>query len=229
MMYSKRFKRVCLFVITAIPASLSFFSLPAWGDNPRRQIHFVSENGRFVLLNVNRSLERVPIFRDDRFAGIIRNKREEDLWGLFDARSAKLLGPHNEKEALKAGYSAVYTLRGDFETRSAFVSDDGNIVVVIDDFSEREPKAHLEVLHFYRAGELVAAYTLDDLLMNAKSVSYTSSHFGWFLQGSLRFDQDSLFLVTTECVPVTFSTMTGAFVSNEKQTEADRSYEGECD
>ena len=226
---TKTFRFACLLVFALVPASLLVLSVPAWGDNPRGQIHFVSENGRFVLLNMHHSIERVPIFSEGRFAGIMSNKREEDLWGLFDAQSAKLLGPYNEEEALKAGRNAVYKLRGDFSAKTAFISDDGNIVVVVDDFREREPKPKLEVLDFYRDGELIAAYTLDDLLMNIESVRYSSSHFGWFLSRSLRFDQDSLFLTTNECVPVTFSTMTGALVSTRKQTEADHTIQSECD
>ena len=225
----KNFKPACLSILVAVPVGLFLLIVPAWGDEPRHRIHFESENGRFVLLNVYRSIERVPVFEENRFVGVMQNKREEDVWALYDARSAKLLGPYNEEEALKAGHTTVYTLRGDFRTKTVLVGDDGNSIVVIDDFSEQQSSPGLEVLHFYVTGELVAAYTLDDLLIDIESVRHTTSHFQWFFLRSLRFDQETLFLTTSECVPVTFSTTTGALVPTKKQTEVDRPYQDACD
>jgi len=229
MINPKLIKRTCLSLITALFAGLLLTSVPARGDQPRRHIHFMSENGRFVLLNVHRSIERVPIFQENRFMGVMDQNREEDLWALFDARSAKPLESGSDAQVLKASYTPVYELRGDFHAKTALVSDNGNIIVVIDDFSEQEPRPDLEVLHFYNAGKLVAAYTLDDLLMDIEGVRYTASHFLWFFRDSLQFDQKILYLTTTECVPVTFSTSSGDFVPTERETGADRPRVGECD
>jgi len=186
MIHPKLIKSACLSLTTALFAGLLLTSVPARSDQPRRNIHFISENGRFVLLNVHRSIERVPIFQDNRFTGVMDRNREEDLWALFDARSAKPLESGNDAQVLKASYSPVYELRGDFRAKTALISDDGSIIVVMDDFSVQEPKTDLEVLHFYNAGKLVAAYTLDDLLISIEGVSYTASHFLWFFPGSLK-------------------------------------------
>jgi hypothetical protein len=229
MIHPKLIKPACRSIIVVVFAGLLLPSVAARGDEPRHHIHFTSENGRFVLLNVHRSIERVPIFEENRFMGVMDRKREEDIWGLFDAQSAKALGSDREAQVLKASHTPVYKLRGEFRTKTALVSDDGNLVVVIDDFSEQEPRPDLEVLHFYNAGKLVAAYTLDDLLINIEGVRYTASHFVWFFSRSLRFDQGTLFLTTTECVPVTFSTTDGAFVSTKRETGADSPRVGECD
>lgn len=229
MIHPKLIKRACLSMIPVLFAGLLLTSVPARGDQPRRHIHFMSENGRFVLLNVHRSLERVPIFLDNRFTGVMDKKREEDLWALFDARSAKPIEAGSDAQVLKASYTPVYELRGDFYAKTALISNDGNIIVVMDDFSVQEPKPDLEVLHFYNAGKLVATYTLDDLLISIEGVSYTASHFVWFFPDSLRFDQETLYVTTTECVPVTFSTNSGEFVPTGKEAGADRPRVGDCD
>ena len=110
MTHWKSFKHTGLSIRTVVLISLLLSSVPAWGDNPRHQIHFVSENGRFVLLNLHRSIERVPIFEKSLFLGVMEQKREEDLWGLFDARAAELLEPTSEAQALKASHTTLYTV-----------------------------------------------------------------------------------------------------------------------
>ena len=126
-------------------------SLTAIADNPRRNIAFVSDSGRYVLLNVYRSIERVPIFENGQYVGVMDTKREEPVWGLFDAQTAKVLEPSNEVETLMAGSVPLYVLRGDFGPKTALVSDDGMNIVVLDDFSRALPAAGLAVLHFYRS------------------------------------------------------------------------------
>lgn len=197
-------------------------SLTAIADNPRHNIAFVSENGRYVLLNVYRSIERVPIFENGQYVGVMDTKREEPVWGLFDARAAKVLEPSNEVETLMAGRAPLYVLRGDFAPKTALVSDDGISVVVIDDFSEALPAAELEVLQFYRSGKLKAAYRLGELLDNVKHVGLTSSHFFWFSWDSLSFDGGTLSMMTTECVPLAFSVRSGAMIDNSREISADR-------
>lgn len=196
-------------------------SLTAIADNPRHNIAFVSENGRYVLLNVYRSIERVPIFENGQYVGVMDTKREEPVWGLFDAQTAKVLEPSNEVETLMAGRAPLYVLRGDFAPKTALISDDGISVVVIDDFSEALPAAELEVLQFYRSGKLTATYRLGELLRNIEDVGLTSSHFFWFSWDSLEFEGETLSLTTTECMPLTFSTNTGEMVATGDKASVD--------
>ena len=197
-------------------------SIPAWADEPRHRNHFASKNGRYVLLNVYRSVERMPVFESDRFVGVMDRKREEDFWGLFDAHAAVPLEPLNEVQTLASGHAPKYVLRGDFRTRTALVSDDGIDIVVLDDFSEHEPAPDLQVLQFYSSGRLVAAYSLNDLLANIGNVRYSTSHFQWFFPGSLKFDRETLSLTTTECVPQMFSTESGEKVATGNPSSGDR-------
>lgn len=209
-----------LFILFVSGALLSSFA--AIADKPRHNIAFVSENGRYVLLNIYRSIERVPIFENGQYVGVMDTKREEPVWGLFDAQTAKVLEPSNEVETLMAGSVPLYVLRGDFGPKTALVSDDGMNIVVLDDFSRALPAAGLAVLQFYRSGKLTAEYRLGELLSNVEHVGLTSSHFFWFSWDSLNFDGKTLSMMTTECVPLAFSVRTGAMIDNSREVPADR-------
>ncbi len=184
-------------------------SAAAMADEPRSRFEFVSENGRYVLLNIHRSIERVPVFEDGRYVGVMETKRDEPLWGAFDARSAQPLEPSNEAQTLRAGRVPLYVLRGDLRSKTALISNDGTHVVVLDDFSEQLPAPDLQVLHFYRSGKQVAAFRLRQVIENIDNIRYTSSHFFWFFSRSLSFDGKTLSVTTTECVPLVFGLETG--------------------
>lgn len=197
------------FLLNVLVAGALLSGFSAMADQPRYSIVFLSENGRYVLLNVHLAFERVPIFENGRYVGVMKNKREEPNWGLFDAQAAQALDPSNDLETLMAGSAPLYLLRGDFSSKTALISDDGSSIVVIDDFSEALPQADLEVLHFYDAGRLVATYRLGELLESVENVQRTSSHFLWYHRDSLSFDGETLLLTTTECVPLDFAASTG--------------------
>lgn len=183
----------------------------AQADSPRRQTHFASEDGRFVLLQLHRSLERHPIFEGGRFLGVVDRPRVEDLWGLFDASSAApVVSPGELEEELSIAPMPVYTVRGDFAAKTALIYNDGRLLVVVDDFSEETPEAALEVLEFYADGERVRTYRLGELLNHIDSVQLTASHFQWYVDRSLHFQGQNLSLTTTECVTLTFNPATQA-------------------
>lgn len=204
-----------------IACCVVLLAIPAWADEPRHQIHFESQNGRYVLLNLYRSIERVPVFEDGRFVGVMDQKREEDLWGLFDARSAVMLEPANVAQTLAAGRAPEYILRADLRAKTALVSDDGFYIIAIDDFSEHQPTPDLPVLHFYSSGTLLAKYRLESLLTDVENIRYTSSHFRWFFSRSLKFDREELSLTTTECVPLVFSTKSGEMTAIGERSPGD--------
>lgn len=198
-------------------------SLSAFADSPRHNnIAFTSENGRFVLLNVYRSIERVPIFENGRYLGVLETKREEPVWNLFDAHGAQVLQPSNELETLSAGRAPLYSLRADIGRQTALISDDGTNIVVINDFSSADPVPDLDVLHFYRSGKLKATYRLGELLGSVTNVGLTSSHFYWFFRDNLKFDGATLSLETTECKPIVFRVDAGVRISDGQQASANR-------
>lgn len=194
--------------------ALTLLAAGAHADQPRRRLHFSSPNGRFVLVQLQRSIDRVPVFDAKGFVGLLDRRREEDVWGLFDARTAVRLDSTSAAEELEAPASPLYTLRlHGLESQTALVDDGGRTIVVLDDFSEATPGAELEVLRFFVAGERVAAHTLGELLTTPSQVHRTVSHFRWFDEESLDFDGERLELVTTEGASLRFDASTGALLS----------------
>jgi len=199
----------------------------ALADSGRRhRIQFTSANERFVLLNVHHSITRDPVFEDGRFVGIMNRTLEEDLWGLFDASSATLLNPDERRERLATARQPLYQLRGDFEDKTALISDDGAAVIVIDDYSPWKLSPEREVLTFFRTGKRLQAYTLGELLRSMDSVHPTISHYLWYFTDTLRLQEGVLALTTTECAALRFSTLTGEMLSSAEPDSSDRRCEG---
>ena len=72
---SKSLDDVCRLIFTAVASCLLTPSAPASGNNLRHRIHSVTDNGRFVALNIHRSLERDAVFEDGQFAGVTEQGR----------------------------------------------------------------------------------------------------------------------------------------------------------
>jgi hypothetical protein len=209
----------------ALIAILVLIPTLASADKPRRTGLFVSDNGRFVLLLTQGLNRRVPMFENGRFKEIAKVwGGEHETWGMFDARQAEPLDGSGV-EGLDVTWSPLYTFRGNFSTRTMFVGDDGITVVVVDDYSEREPSEDLEVLHFFSAGRLTKAYTLRELLFDTESVKWTASHFYWLWSRSLRHEDGFLHLVTTDCRQLQFDVSTGEISNHSFVAGADGSCE----
>lgn len=76
----------------------------------------------------------------------------------------------------------LYSITGTFSSCTALVSDDGQSVVVFDDYSEQEPASNLTVLSFYNVGRLVKQYSLGELLRYSDNICASAGHWQW-LQG----------------------------------------------
>ena len=190
----------------ALPAIIFLVSLFAWADQPRRQYEFLSDNGRFVLISIHGSFRRVPLFEDRRFQRYVEvGSGEDETWGVFDAHRAEHVEDLHPGSMI--AWNPIYTLRGNFASRSVFVGEDGNTVTVVDDFSERDPVGTLEVLHFFDEGRLTRAYTLGELLEDVRSIRPTVSHFLWL--SDLRYAEPLLRLETTEGRQLEFDVGTG--------------------
>jgi len=196
----------------ALSAILVLIPVLAWADQPRGRYEFVSDNGRFVVVSTHGSVRRVPMFENGRFKEIAKIRGGADAtWGLFDAHQAE---PLEDLPGLEITWSPVYSFKGDFSSRTMFVGDDGETVIVVDDFSEREPSEDLEVLHFFNEGRLTRVYTLGELFDDIGRVRPTASHFLWISSRSLRYEDDLLHLVTTECRRLEFDGRKGETVSD---------------
>jgi hypothetical protein len=189
----------------------------AWADKPRQQHVFLSDNGRFVLLLTHGSTRRVPMFENGQFSEYAKVwNGEGETWGVFDALDAE---PFDDSSGFEVTWSPLYTFKGDFSSRTMFVGNDGRSVTVVDDYSVREPAEDLEVLHFLDEGWVTKVYTLGQLLDDTDNARWTASHFYWLLSRSLRYEEERLQVVTTECRKLEFDVRTGE-ISNESLADA---------
>ena len=115
--------------------------LKAYSDDGRSRLSFKSKNGQYELSAINtkrQKLTSIPM------SGSLMN--DSLNWGVFKDGS---------KESL-------YILKGDnISSKTIFVSNDGNAIVIIDDFSVAEPNDTLPVVHFYKSGSLIKVYRLN--------------------------------------------------------------------
>lgn len=70
--------------------------------------------------------------------------------------------------------------RDAIQTKTAFLSQDGQTIVVVDDWSAGVPVAFWPVLSFYYRGRETHTYTLGELLGPTYPLSESASHFSWF-------------------------------------------------
>lgn len=158
-------------------------------DTPRLRYSFKSANGYFELKPSD------TIFSDNKvYTDSIYNPKTKDYfissysypdryyWGLYDLRTNKKL----------------YTIKNDslfIETKTARISENGENVIIVDDFSGGFGFPNLEVVHFYKKEELVNTLSLGSLLDNMCSVSYSVSHMTWCF--GFNFLTENSFIIKT--------------------------------
>ena len=121
----------------------------ALADQPRLRYSFKSANGYFELRRSD------TIFSDNKvYTDSIDNPKTNDYfistysypdryyWGLYDLRTNKKL----------------YTIKNDslfIETKTARISDNGENVIIVDDYSGGFAIPNFEVIHFYKKEKLL--------------------------------------------------------------------------
>jgi|GEM_PF-4627157 len=161
----------------------------ALADQPRLRFSFKSVNGYFELRPSDTIFSDNKVYRDS-----IYNPKTKDYfistysypdryyWGLYDLRT-------NEK---------LYTIKNDslfIETKTARISDNGENVVIVDDYSGAFGIPNFEVVYFYKKEKLLKTLTLGNLLDNMCSVSYSVSHMTWCFD--FNFLTDNSFKIKT--------------------------------
>ncbi len=117
----------------------------------------------------------------------------------------------------KATGNIRYQVTGNLSPLTLFVSDDGNNLVAIDDYSEREPTKNLDVLFFYRDGKLTKKFSLGELLNDLSNIESSVSHFRWFSGWTKLLIEDGKLNITTfELMDYTFGVENGSILKKEK-------------
>ena len=162
----------------------------AIADQPRLFRSFMSADGQFEF-KVTTPSERNPT----------TGAWTPETWSLQDNQRGQRL----------------YTLDGLFGSRTALISSNGRYLVVIDDYSDRLVANDLDVLAFYRNGELLRRYALGKLVRDAQQVSHSASHFDWCFGPVKTGLNDSSFSVTTyDLVTHVFALETGDLTAESR-------------
>jgi len=101
-----------------------------------------------------------------------------------------------------------------FHTMTMVVSDDGNSVIAIDDYSTQKWKRNPDVLYFFKDGKILKTHSRNDLI-NPRFVSYSVSHFLWTFLDEISPAPSQLTLLTYELNRLTFDLATGSLIKKE--------------
>ena len=109
-----------------------------------------------------------------------------------------------------------------FTSMTILVSDNGQNIVVIDDFMESHKIKDRNVLWLYKKGKLLKSYKLTELINDTCNVSKSVWHTDWSY-GNFEFTdiQNHFSLTTYELSEIVFDLTTGQIISNRKPTGFD--------
>lgn len=173
-------------------------------DEPRRVYSFEGANGRYEIKHLSGEWAERSTLLDPPMGtpGVVKERFRIEKWSVVEKKTRKELYCIED-----AGLS----------TKTVYLSDDGSIVVAVDDFSERIPVKDLNVLTFYERGQTLKTYKLGDLIENFESLQISVSHFRWCsgLPKQLPQADSPLSITTTESLKHLFNLRTGELVSKE--------------
>lgn len=127
----------------------------------------------------------------------------------FSPGSWKLIEKSSEKSIYELTNDGLYAM-------TVLVSDDGDNIVAIDDYSEREATKDIEVLFFFEKGKLIKKYSLAEI-NGLAAVSYSVSHFSWvWLDKNISLTESKLGIKTYSLTNYTFDVKTGNILKKER-------------
>lgn len=170
---------------------ISLFCLQKmFADQPRIRYSFKSQNLKYELKPCDTIFSDNKIYTDSTF-----DKRtntyikssysypDRYYWGLYDTET-------NQK---------LYTIKNDtlsIQMKTAIISNDGQNIVIIDDYSGGFALQELEILTFYERDKKIKSIKLGEMLENMCSVSYSVSHMTW-CSSDFKFNHRNEFIINT--------------------------------
>jgi hypothetical protein len=136
---------------------MMLFSFRCYADEPRYRSEFKSDNGIFTL---KVSELKKDTIRDN--SGTYEYYSEVK-WGLYKLSNQKPL----------------YEIPGPISQRTAYISDDGRYVVVINDWPPEQANDSLQLILVYVNGNLLNSFSLSDIYKCGYNISSSVSHFSW--------------------------------------------------
>jgi hypothetical protein len=150
---------------------ITFFR--CYADDPRYKSEFKSDNGIFILKVSKLEKEKI---KDESGSYIVYTERK---WGLYKLSDKK----------------PIYEIPGPISERSAYISNDGKYIVVINDWPPEQANDSLELILIYVNGELIKSFKLSDIYNCGYNITSSVSHFDWiwgevkvnFIDNTLKF------------------------------------------
>jgi hypothetical protein len=170
-----------------------------FADEPRIRYSFKSPNSRFELKPSDTIFSDKKIYTDSIYDSKTKTYYKSSYtypdryyWGLYDIQT---------KEKL-------YTIKNDslfIENKTAIISDDGQNIVIIDDYSGGFGFKEIEMMTFYEKDNRIKRLKLGDLIQNLCSLSYSVSHMTWCSSNFEFNDRKEITIETNEFYNYTFN------------------------
>ena len=144
---------------------LTVLTITSSADDMRYTLSFTSMNKEYIL---KIDTTQVDTIRDE--TGFY-TKWKYISWGVYEQSSSKL----------------KYMIPGDIVEKTAYISNDGRHVVIVNDWPSEQRNDSLEMISIYDYGNLIKSYKLSDVLSCGYNVSSSISHFEW-MYGNINVD-----------------------------------------
>lgn len=162
-------------LIITIFLSLTYFTTLA--DEPRHSNKFLSANKKIAFVLTETKKDSML------FNGKYYQTANEFKWSVIK---------NNSKEKL-------YEIETTAGHKSAFISNDGQFVVIINDWPNESPNDSLEIISIYKNGRPVKKFRLNEILANTFNISKSVSHFTWTIDYPIvAFNSDEVKFTTFE-------------------------------
>lgn len=182
-------------LLITIFLSLTFFTIHA--DEPRHTNKFLSSNEKFSFVLTETKKD------SSLFNGKYYQTTNEFKWSVIRS---------NSKEKL-------YEIETTAGHKSAFISNDGQFVVVINDWPSESPNDTLEIISIFKTGLLVKKFRLNEVLARTFNISKSVSHFTWAINYPIvTFNSDEIIFTTFELNDFKIKISTGEISKTRNNT-----------
>lgn len=153
----------------------------ARADQPRQNFSFKSNNNLFELkpsdtIFADKTVHMDTIYTSDNdYYLYTYTKADNYVWSVYDLSNNRIL------------YS-IYNENIRIASKTALISNDGQYVIIVDDYSSGYGFHDLEIAYIYNRDILVKTFLLGDLLNSLCNVSYSISHMRWCNRASISSD-----------------------------------------
>lgn len=162
-----------------------------YADEPRYKSEFKSNNGIYTLKVSEMGKEIIKIESESYV------KHSERKWGLYKLPNK----------------NPLYEIPGPISEKSAYISDDGRYVIVINDWPPEQVNDSLELILIYANGNLLESYSLSEIYGCGYNISSSVSYFSWsFNDIKVDFSSNTLSFKTYELVNFSINISNGKLI-----------------